>query len=66
MEEVAAGWGLLLDEKREILVLRQTRRKASREEEHAKWLGFICDESLSFEGHWKARVEKARKILGAA
>ena len=66
IEEVAERWRLPLErKKREILVLRKRRRKRKREEEHAKWLGVICDESLSFGRHWKSRVEKARKMLGA-
>ena len=66
IEEVAERWGLSLErKKREILVLKKGRRKRRREEEHAKWLGVICDESLSFDRYWKSRVEKARKMLGA-
>ena len=65
MEKVAADWNLPLKAtKREILVLRHTQRRRRREE-HARWLGVICDESLSFDRHWKARVDKARKMLGA-
>ena len=56
--------GLQLEKKkREILVLKQTRRRRRREEEHSEWLGIICDESLTFDRHWKSRVEKARKML---
>ena len=52
IEEVAEKWGLPLErKKREILVLRKSRRKRRREEEHVKWLGVICDESLSFNRH---------------
>jgi len=66
IEKVAEKWALPLERtKREILILRNSRRKRRREEEHAKWLGVICDESLSFDRHWKSRVEKARKMLGA-
>ena len=66
IEEVAERWRLPLErKKREILVLRKSRRKRRREEEHAKWLGVICDESVSFDRHWKSRVEKAWKMLGA-
>ena len=28
-------------------------------------MGIILDEDLEFDIHWKGRVEKARKILGA-
>ena len=45
-------------------MLRRTRRWRKREEEHARWLGVICDKSLSFDKHCRARVEKARKMLG--
>ena len=66
IKEVAERWGLLMErKKREILVLRKSRRKRRREEEQVKWLGVICDESLSFNRHWKSRVDKARKMLGA-
>ena len=64
IEEVAEKWRLPLErQKREILVLRKIWRKKRREEEHAKWLGVICNESLSFDRHWKLRVEKAQKRL---
>ena len=60
IEEVAEKWGLPLErKKREILVLRKSWRKRRREEKHAKWLGVICDEFLSFDRYWKSRVEKA-------
>ena len=29
-----------------------------------KWLGVILDESLIFQEHWKARIQKARMMLG--
>ena len=66
IEKEAEKWELPLErKKREILVLRKSRRKRRREEEHARWLGVICDESLSFDRHWKSRVKKAREMLGA-
>ena len=66
IEGVAKKWGLPLEQnKKEILVLRHSRRRKRREEEYARWLGVICDEILSFDRHWKTRVDKARKMLGA-
>ena len=31
----------------------------------SKWLGIIIDETLDFDHHWKSRVDKARKLVGA-
>ena len=45
---------------------RGSRRKKTRAEiERVKWLGIIIDENLKFDHHWKSRIEKARKLLGA-
>ena len=66
IEAVAQDWDLPLEnKKREVLLLRHNRRKRCREGEYAKWLGVVCDEGLTFDRHWKAKVEKARKMLGA-
>ena len=32
---------------------------------YVKWLGVIFDDSLDFDSHWKSRIAKARKALGA-
>ena len=29
------------------------------------WLGIILDETLEFDHHWKSRINKVRKLLGA-
>ena len=41
------------------------KRKKRMEIERVKWLGIIIDETLDFDHHWKSRVDKARKLLGA-
>ena len=41
------------------------KRKMRIEIERVKWLGIIIDETLDFDYHWKSRVDKACKLLGA-
>ena len=62
--KMAAKWNLPLEEAQtEKLVLRRKRKGGK--PDYVKWLGIILDETLSFDLHWKSRVEKARKLLGA-
>ena len=67
VKEVAAEYDLPLGaDKEESIVLRERRRRGRRGfGKKVKWLGFIFDESLSFEPHWKARIEKAKYLVGA-
>ena len=68
---VAAKWNLPLEkEKHEEIVFNpggkgSGRKKKRAEIERVKWLGIIIDENLEFDHHWKSRIEKARKLLGA-
>ena len=48
-----------------FLHLRKSRKKRSMNQKHVKWLGVIFDDSLDFDMHWKPRIAKARKALGA-
>ena len=41
------------------------KRKKRIEIERVKWLDIIIDETLDFDHHWKSRIDKARKLLGA-
>ena len=50
--------------KHEWLVLRKKRRRKNNEVKMIKWLGIIMDEGLTFREHWRARIQKARSILG--
>ena len=50
--------------KEEILHLGKSRKKKNAGR-YVKWLGVIFDDSLDFEMYWKARISKARKVLGA-
>ena len=52
-------------EKEEVLHLWKTRKKRNVDRKHVKWLGVIFDNSLDFDVHWKSRIAKARKALGA-
>lgn len=62
---VAEKHHLLLEKsKHGGLVLRRKRRKKNKEVKMIKWLGIIMDESLTFKEHWKARIQKARNMLG--
>ena len=62
--EVAAYWELPLEQaKTERLVLKRKRNRGK--PDYVKWLGIILDETLSFDFHWKSRILKARKLLGA-
>ena len=67
LKEVAEERGLSLEEsKEERLILKVGRKKGrGKERKCIKWLGIILDDQLEFDIHWKARIEKARKMLGA-
>ena len=41
------------------------KRKKRAQVKRVKWLGIILDEPLEFDHHWKSRIDKARKLLGA-
>ena len=58
---------LPLEETKEERLILKVGRKKGRENERKwiKWLGIILDDQLEFDIHWKARIEKARKMLGA-
>ena len=62
--EVAIRWELPLEEaKTEKLVLKKKRKRGK--PDYVKWLGVILDETLTFDHHWKSRIDKVRKLLGA-
>ena len=62
--EVATRWELPLEQaKTEKLVLKKKRKRGK--PDYVKWLGVILDETLTFDLHWKSRIDKARKLLGA-
>ena len=64
--EVARENNLPLEtEKEEVLHLRKNRKKRNVDRKHVKWLGVIFDDSLDFDIHWKSRITKVRKALGA-
>lgn len=67
LREVAEEMGLPLEETKEERLIMKVRRKKRRENESkwGKWLGIILDHQLEFDIHWKGRIEKARKMLGA-
>ena len=67
IKEVAAEFELPLeDSKEESLILRpRGQRKRGIEKKWDKWLGIILDEDLECDVHWKKRIDKARKMLGA-
>ncbi|KAF8431648.1 hypothetical protein BGX38DRAFT_1277154 [Terfezia claveryi] len=46
------------------IVLREKRRRKNNQVKCVKWLGALMDESLSFREHWRARIKKARNLLG--
>ena len=48
-----------------MLHLRKSRKRKNAERKYIKWLGVIFDDSLDFDIHWKSRLVKARKALGA-
>ena len=48
-----------------VLHPRAIRRKQNADRKYVKWLGVIFDDSLEFDIHWKSRLTKARKALGA-
>ena len=52
-------------DKEEVLHIRKSRRKRNANQKFIKWLGVIFDDSLDFDIHWKSRLTKARKTLGA-
>ena len=52
-------------EKEEVLHMRKSRKKRNEDRKYVKWLGVIFDDSVDFDMHWKSRIVKARKSLGA-
>lgn len=67
VKEVAAEFDLpLAADKEDSIILRERREKGRRGfGEKVKWLGVIFDKSLTFELHWKMRIEKVRALIGA-
>ena len=66
VREVAEECRLPLEtDKEEILHLRTSRKKKNADRKYVKWSGVIFDDSLDFDMHWKSRLAKARKALGA-
>ena len=67
VKEVTVEFGLpLAADKKESIVLQERKRRWRRGYgEKVKWLGGIFNESLTFKPQWKARVGKARELVGA-
>ena len=66
VREVAEECRLPLEfDKEETLHLRKSRKQKNADRKYVKWLGVIFDDSLDFDIHWKSRLAKARKALGA-
>ena len=66
VREVAEECSLpLKTDKEEILHLRKNRKGKNADRKYVKWLDVIFDGSLDFDIHWKSRLTKARKALGA-
>ena len=66
MREVAEGCSLPIEpDKEEVLYIRKSRKKKNADPKYVKWLGVFCDDSFDFHIHWKSRLAKARKALGA-
>ena len=71
VNQIAAKWTLPLEkDKHETIVFNpggagSGKRKKRVEVERVKWLGIILDETLEFDHHWKSRIDKASKLLGA-
>ena len=66
VSEVAEEWDLPQElEKTERIVFRKKRKGKRKDAKWAKWLGIIVDEDLLFDHHWKSRISKSRKLLGA-
>ena len=66
VREVAEECNLPIEvDKKEVLHMRNSRKKRNADWRWVKWLGVIFDDSLEFDLHWKSRVAKARKALGA-
>ena len=71
VNRVVTKWNLPLEkEKHEKIVFNPGGRGYGRKKKRAKmerfkWLGVIIDENLEFDHHWKSRIEKARKLIGA-
>ena len=62
--EMVAYWELLLEQsKTERLVLKRKTKRGK--PDYVKWLGIILDDTLTFNFHWKFRILKAMKLLGA-
>lgn len=63
---VAGEYSLPLEiSKHETIVFLSKRKGKQSEVKWVWWLGIIIDEDLVCDTHWKNRVEKARKMLGA-
>ena len=52
-------------DKEEVLRMKRSMKKKNADRKYGKWLGVIFDDSLDFDIHWKSRLAKARKALGA-
>ena len=67
LKEVAEGRRLPLEETKEERLILKVGRKTGRGKERKwiEWLGIFLEDQLEFDIHWKARIEKARKMLGA-
>ena len=66
VREVAEKCHLPIEtDKEDVLHLRKSRKKKNTDRKYVKWLGVIFDDSLEFDIHWKSRLAKARKALGA-
>ena len=66
VNEVVEEWDLPLEpEKTERIIFRKKRKGKRKDTKWVKWLGIIVDKDLLFDHHWKSRISKARKLLGA-
>ena len=71
VNQTAAKWTRPLEkDKHETIVFNRGgtgnwKRKQIAEVERVKWLAIILGETLEFDYHWKSRIAKARKLLGA-
>ena len=66
VREVAEECNLPIEvDKEEVLHMRNSQEKRNADWKWVKWLGVIFDDSLEFDMHWKSRLSKARKALGA-
>ena len=66
VREVAEECNLPIEtDKEEVLYMRRSLNKRNADPKWVKCLGVIFDDSLDFDMHWKSRIAKARKALGA-